>query len=236
VQRAPSELSAYQKKTFQIDGHVGITIAGLTADARTLSRFMQVRARTRVCVCVCGGVCGGVWCVWGHESVGKGSLFSHSARFRHPSKMHTHVPVKRAGIDRLACPHVASLTQRPLFFNVQTECMNHKYVYDVELPVSRLVTMVGNRLQRSTIGYGRRPFGVGILVAGYDERGAHIFEIEPSSNFFNSKAQAIGARSQSARTYLERNLDKVRCSCATSSERVLVLTCEQLRVCARAHV
>ena len=88
--------------------------------------------------------------------------------------------------------------------------MNHKYVYDVQLPVSRLVTMVSNRLQRSTIGYGRRPFGVGILVAGYDERGAHIFEIEPSANFFNSKAQAIGARSQSARTYLERNLDKVR--------------------------
>lgn len=39
-------------------------------------------------------------------------------------------------------------------------------------------------------------------------RGPHIFQVEPSSNFFNCKAQAIGARSQSARTYLERNLDK----------------------------
>lgn len=129
LKRAPSELSSYQKKTFEIDGHVGIAIAGLTADARTLSRFMQ------------------------------------------------------------------------------TECMNHKYAYDVPLPVSRLVTEVGNRLQRSTIGYGRRPFGVGILVAGHDARGPHIYQIEPSSNFFDCKAQAIGARSQSARTYLERNLD-----------------------------
>jgi len=130
LKRAPSELSSYQKKNFEIDSHVGISIAGLTADARTLSRFMQ------------------------------------------------------------------------------TECMNHKYAYDVPLPVSRLVTEVGNRLQRSTIGYGRRPFGVGILVAGYDARGPHIYEIEPSSNFFDCKAQAIGARSQSARTYLERHLDE----------------------------
>lgn len=40
-QRAPSELSAYQKKSFEIDDHVGITIAGLSSDARVLARFMR---------------------------------------------------------------------------------------------------------------------------------------------------------------------------------------------------
>ena len=35
-QRAPSELSAHQKKILPIDTHVGISIAGLTADARQL--------------------------------------------------------------------------------------------------------------------------------------------------------------------------------------------------------
>lgn len=36
LKRASSELSAHQKKIILIDTHIGITIAGLTADARIL--------------------------------------------------------------------------------------------------------------------------------------------------------------------------------------------------------
>lgn len=36
VKRAASELSAHQKKMIHIDNHIGITISGLTADARML--------------------------------------------------------------------------------------------------------------------------------------------------------------------------------------------------------
>lgn len=36
LKRAASELSAYQKKLFPIDDHIGISISGLTADARLL--------------------------------------------------------------------------------------------------------------------------------------------------------------------------------------------------------
>lgn len=38
--RASSELSAYQKKIITIDDHIGVSIAGLTADARML-RYIQ---------------------------------------------------------------------------------------------------------------------------------------------------------------------------------------------------
>jgi 20S proteasome subunit alpha 6 len=41
VKRSSSELASYQKKIFKIDDHMGIGIAGLTADARVLSRYMQ---------------------------------------------------------------------------------------------------------------------------------------------------------------------------------------------------
>lgn len=36
LKRATSELSAHQKKVIPIDDHIGISIAGLTADARVL--------------------------------------------------------------------------------------------------------------------------------------------------------------------------------------------------------
>lgn len=37
--------------------------------------------------------------------------------------------------------------------------------------------------------------------------GPHIFQTCPSANYFDCKAMSIGARSQSARTYLERHMD-----------------------------
>ena len=36
LQRAQSELAAHQKKILHVDNHMGISIAGLTADARLL--------------------------------------------------------------------------------------------------------------------------------------------------------------------------------------------------------
>lgn len=90
LKRSTSELSSYQKKIIPIDNHMGITIAGLTADARFLSRYMRV------------------------------------------------------------------------------ECLNHRYLHDEPMPVSRLITSLGNKMQVCTQRYDRRPYGVGLLVAGYD--------------------------------------------------------------------
>nr|NP_001285798.1 proteasome alpha6 subunit, isoform B [Drosophila melanogaster]NP_523532.1 proteasome alpha6 subunit, isoform A [Drosophila melanogaster]P12881.1 RecName: Full=Proteasome subunit alpha type-1; AltName: Full=PROS-Dm35; AltName: Full=Proteasome 35 kDa subunit [Drosophila melanogaster]AOQ13914.1 Prosalpha6-PA [synthetic construct]AAF52875.1 proteasome alpha6 subunit, isoform A [Drosophila melanogaster]AFH89821.1 FI20108p1 [Drosophila melanogaster]AHN54312.1 proteasome alpha6 subunit, isoform B len=125
-----SELSDTQRKIIPIDDHLGISIAGLTADARVLSRYLR------------------------------------------------------------------------------SECLNYKHSYDTTYPVSRLITNLGNKMQTTTQRYDRRPYGVGLLVAGYDERGPHIYQVTPSATFFNCKANSIGSRSQSARTYLEKNLNK----------------------------
>jgi len=50
-------------------------------------------------------------------------------------------------------------------------------------------------------------FGVGLIVAGYDNSGAHLFETCPSGNYYEYYALALGARSQSAKTYLEKNFE-----------------------------
>jgi len=131
LKRASSELSAHQKKIIPIDEHIGITIAGLTADARILSRYMR------------------------------------------------------------------------------TECLNHRFSHNEALPVSRLIGNLGNKMQVCTQRYDRRPYGVGLLIAGYDEKGPHIYQTCPSANYFDCKAMAIGARSQSARTYLEKKLEDI---------------------------
>ena len=39
--RAPSDLSYPQKKIMQLDDHIGVSMAGLTADAKSLSRWMR---------------------------------------------------------------------------------------------------------------------------------------------------------------------------------------------------
>lgn len=59
-------------------------------------------------------------------------------------------------------------------------------------------------MQISTQRASKRPFGVGLLVAGVDENGPHLYQTCPSGNYFEYLAMAIGARSQSAKTYLER--------------------------------
>ena len=48
---------------------------------------------------------------------------------------------------------------------------------------------------------------MGTLVAGVDETGTHLFETCPSANFFEYNAMAIGAKCQSAKTYLEKNFE-----------------------------
>jgi len=111
---------------FKIDDHVGISIAGLTADARLLCKYMR------------------------------------------------------------------------------NECLNHKFSFEEPIQVGRLVTAVSDKSQIHTQNYGRRPYGVGLLVIGYDKTGTHLYETSPSGNFYDYKAIAIGGRSQSAKTYLEK--------------------------------
>lgn len=54
----------------------------------------------------------------------------------------------------------------------------------------------------------KRPYGVGLLVGGLDESGAHLYYNCPSGNYFEYQAFAIGSRSQAAKTYLERRFEK----------------------------
>lgn len=91
---------------------------------------------------------------------------------------------------------------------MKQQSLSSRLTYGRAIPVERLVTAIGDRAQTNTQHYGKRPYGVGLLVAGVDETGPHLFEFQPSGMTQEMSACAIGARSQMARTYLERNLEK----------------------------
>lgn len=80
----------------------------------------------------------------------------------------------------------------------------------------------------NTQEYGRRPYGVGFLVIGQDQTGPHLFEFSPSGNSYEYFAMSIGARSQSAKTYLEKHYESFA-DCPSPCLHCLVLfahTCQ----------
>ncbi|KAK0665548.1 nucleophile aminohydrolase [Cercophora samala] len=109
---------------------------------------------------------------------------------------------------------IAGLTSdaRVLSNFMKQQCLGHRLTYSRNMPIRSLVDMIGSKAQINTQHYGKRPYGVGLLVAGVDESGPHLFEFQPSGMTEEMVAFAIGARSQMARTYLERNLDKFKTS------------------------
>ncbi|EDN04549.1 proteasome subunit alpha [Histoplasma capsulatum] len=91
---------------------------------------------------------------------------------------------------------------------MKQQSLASKMTYGRPIPLERIVSQVGERAQTNTQLYGKRPYGVGLLVAGIDDAGPHLYEFQPSGMTQEMVACAIGARSQMARTYLERHLEK----------------------------
>lgn len=86
--------------------------------------------------------------------------------------------------------------------------LSSRLVYSRALPISRVVDSLADRAQYNTMDYGKRPYGVGFLIIGVDSTGPHLYEFTPTANCFEYYAMSIGARSQSAKTYLERKYEE----------------------------
>lgn len=102
---------------------------------------------------------------------------------------------------------------------MRQQSMSSRLLYNRPVPVARVVNAIADKAQVNTQHYGRRPYGVGLLVAGVDETGPHLWEFQPSGMVLEYRGASIGARSQSARTYLERTYEEF----ADSSREELVL-------------
>jgi 20S proteasome subunit alpha 6 len=91
---------------------------------------------------------------------------------------------------------------------LRQQSMSSKLVYNRPLAVSKAVYSIADKAQTNTQQYGRRPYGVGLIIIGHDETGPHLYEFLPSGSVLEYVGTAIGARSQAARTYLERSFEE----------------------------
>lgn len=94
--------------------------------------------------------------------------------------------------------------RRLVDFARQMSQENRTY-YDQPIEVETLVKKIASVIQYYTQYGGGRPFGVSLIIAGYDSLGKHIFEAEPSGAITAYKALAIGQSRQKLMDYLEKN-------------------------------
>lgn len=102
---------------------------------------------------------------------------------------------------------------RVLVSKARKYVQSYKRVYGEEPTVASLVKELASVMQEFTqSGYfykswnrGVRPFGVSLLVAGFDEHvGSSLYQVDPSGSYFAWKASAIGKNMINAKTFLEK--------------------------------
>jgi 20S proteasome subunit alpha 2 len=108
---------------------------------------------------------------------------------------------------------------------------NYKRIYNEYPPTRILVQDVARVVQEATQSGGVRPYGVSLLVAGWDEGiepeseeakkehpeektstqtggiqkgGPSLYQVDPSGSYYPWKATAIGKHATSAKTFLEK--------------------------------
>ncbi|TWW79565.1 Proteasome subunit alpha type-2, partial [Takifugu flavidus] len=77
-------------------------------------------------------------------------------------------------------------------------------VYQEPIPTGQLVQRVASVMQEYTQSGGVRPFGVSLLIAGWDEDHPYLFQSDPSGAYFAWKATAMGKNYVNGKTFLEK--------------------------------
>ncbi|XP_065216504.1 proteasome subunit alpha type-2 [Planococcus citri] len=77
-------------------------------------------------------------------------------------------------------------------------------MYDEPIPTAQLVQRVALVMQEYTQSGGVRPFGVSLLICGWDNNRPYLFQCDPSGAYFAWKATAMGRLYVNGKTFLEK--------------------------------
>jgi 20S proteasome alpha/beta subunit len=104
---------------------------------------------------------------------------------------------------------------RSMVEHARVECQSHAFNYNEQLRVescTQAICDLALRFGESADGEESimsRPFGVALLIAGYDEDGPSLYHAEPSGTFYRYDAKAIGSGSEGAQAELQNEYHKV---------------------------
>merc|ERR1711976_1069178 len=79
---------------------------------------------------------------------------------------------------------------------------NYYQTYKEPIPTSQLVQRIAAIMQEYTQSGGVRPFGVSLLICGWDDGRPYLFQCDPSGAYFAWKATAMG------KTFLEKRYNE----------------------------
>lgn len=85
-------------------------------------------------------------------------------------------------------------------------CGNGCSVYGEQIPVKELAERVASYVHLCTLYWWLRPFGCGVILAGYDRDGPQLYMVEPSGVSYRYLGAAIGKGRQQAKTYVPNSI------------------------------
>eukprot|EP01110_Echinostelium_bisporum_P001431 TRINITY_DN13417_c0_g1_i1.p1 TRINITY_DN13417_c0_g1~~TRINITY_DN13417_c0_g1_i1.p1 ORF type:complete len:249 (+),score=56.38 TRINITY_DN13417_c0_g1_i1:37-783(+) len=101
---------------------------------------------------------------------------------------------------------------RQLVARGRHEARSYRQTYNDEIPTRILCDRLSSYMQMHTLYASIRPFGVSVLIGGYDKRGPQLYMVEPSGVSYGYFGVAIGKGRQAAKTELEKlKLNELTC-------------------------
>ncbi|OZJ03706.1 hypothetical protein BZG36_03302 [Bifiguratus adelaidae] len=98
---------------------------------------------------------------------------------------------------------------RVLVNKARKSAQAYKRIHMEDPPVRILVQDVASVMQEFTQSGGVRPFGVSLLIAGYDDiAGPSLYQVDPSGSYWAWKATAMGKNMVNAKTFLEKRYNE----------------------------
>jgi proteasome alpha subunit len=89
--------------------------------------------------------------------------------------------------------------------NARFFAQSNRIVYDEPVDVESVAKHLADQCQQFTQFGGARPFGVALIIAGVDSSGNSLYLTDPSGTYIAYDAVAIGAGSEQANDFLEKN-------------------------------
>lgn len=114
-------------------------------------------------------------------------------------KIDDHIGVAAAGY----IPDARSLVDNARFF-----AQSNHLIYDDLVSVESVSKHLADQCQQFTQYAGVRPFGVALILGGISEDAPHVYSTDPSGNYIEHDAVAIGSGSDRATTFLEKHYYK----------------------------